>query len=129
MLGAVPGFISIGHRAVGVDMARTTAVTQFADRVLGIAVFLMRPGFVIVRVTACAIGLESRILPINNLGVRPVTLGTWEVATVILWLVGQGHVAVIRGRPGVARVADIALLRGAKVIPVGTSCRHAIVAG
>ena len=129
MLGAVPGFISIGHRAVGVDMAGTAAVTQFADGVLDIAVFLMRPGFVVVRVTARAIRLESSILPVDYLGIRPVTLGTWEVAAVILWLVGQSHVAVIRGRPGVARVADIALLRGAKVIPVGTSCRHAIVAG
>jgi len=110
-------------------MACTTAVTKFADGVSGIAVFLMRPGFVIVRVAAGAIRLESSILPVDCLGIRAVTLGTWEVATVILWLVGQGHVAVIRGRPGVARVADIALLRGAKVIPVGTSCRHAIVAG
>jgi hypothetical protein len=55
----VPGFL---YRAIVIeDMAGTGAISQFADGVFSVRVFgfFMRAGFIVVRVTASTVGLET----------------------------------------------------------------------
>lgn len=112
-------------------MAGAAAVSQLANRVFDgwILVLFVRPGFVVVRVTARAIRLKSWRPPIDNLGVRLMAFGALQVVPMILWLVRQRNVAVVCGHPRVRDVAGIAFLRGVKVVLVLADSGNAIVTG
>lgn len=110
-------------------MTRTRAVTQLAHCVLGVAVFFVWPGFVVVRMATGTIRLKGRTPPIDDLGVRLVALRAPQVTPVILRLVWQRDVAVVRWRPCVRDVAGVAFLRGVEVTRVLSRRRSAIVTG
>ncbi len=77
---AVTGFLD---RAVVVEyVARSRAISQFADGVFAIGVFrfLMRTGFVIIRVTTGTIRLICWLDPRGYLGVGTMTVGTIQTA-------------------------------------------------
>lgn len=131
VLRTIPAVLDRGHVAVGIDVAGARAVTQFTRRVahVGILMFLVWPGFVIARVTACTIRLKCRELPRNEFGVGLVAGGAWQVAAMVLRLVRQGHMAIIRRCPTVGYVAGVAFLRGIKVTRVRAGGSYAVVTG
>ena len=90
-------------------MARTRTVAQFAGRVVNCRIFrlLVRTRFVFACVATCAVRLECRELPVDDLGISLVAGGTGQVVTVILWLIRQSRVPVVGWRPGI-RVMTLA---------------------
>ena len=131
MLGARPVFLYRGPRAVGVDMTSAATITQFTGGVMTIGIFmlLVRSRLVVAGVTACTVWLKRWVLPGNEFCIGLVTRGAQQVSSVILRLVGQGHVAVVSGRPRIRDVAGITFLCGAEVTRVLTDRCYAIVAG
>ena len=112
MFRAWPTLLDCRHRRVGVDVTGTRTITQFADRVAPIRVFvlLVRIGLVIVGMTAGAIGLVSCGRPEHDFGVVLVAGGAGQVSAMIQWLVGQADVHVDVRNPGIRCVAGIAFL-------------------
>lgn len=105
------------------------AIAILADRLITAARGFVLVGPIITRVTTCAVRLKCRIRPGDRLGIRCMAISTLQVAPVILRLVGQRGVAIVRRRPCVRRVTNIALHSRAEVsrfLPDGNS---AIVAG
>ena len=131
VLGARPAFLDRGHRAVAVYMTGAATITQFASSVfnVGILVLLVRPQLVIAGVATRTVWLECGVPPGDQFGVGLMASSAQQVAAVILWFVGQGHVAVVSGRPRVRDVAGIAFLCGAEVTRVLTDRCYAIVTG
>jgi len=89
----------------------------------------VRSRLVVAGVTSCTVRLKRRVSPGNEFRIGLVTRGAQQVAAMILRLVGQGHVAVVSGRPRVRDVAGIAFLCGAEVTRVLTDRCCAIVTG
>jgi len=108
----------------------TYAVAAAAGTVLvvGNPVVLVDARFVVSRVAACAIRLVARRGPVHRLRIVLMAIRALQVCTMILRLIRECCVTVIRRRPAVGGVADIALLRGAEMIRI-LPCRcNAIVA-
>ena len=129
VFGARPVFLNCCQVTVRVNVTGTSTVSELAYRIahIRVLVLLMRPGFIVARVATSAIRFECRILPDNDFRVALVALGTLQVVSMILRLIGQRSVAVVRGSPCVRVVARIALLRGTKVIRVLADCYNTIV--
>jgi len=96
---------------------------------VGVFTLLVRSRLVVAGVTAGTVRLKRGIPPGNKFGVGLVASSAQQVAAMILWFVGQGHVAVVSGRPRVRDVAGIAFLCGAEVTRVLTDRCYAIVTG
>ena len=131
MLDAVPRLLNGRHRGICINMARAGTVAQLTGRVIGIAILLVRPRSVVVRVTAGAIRLQGRQSPVNNfsVGLVAVGVGAIKVIAVIQWLIRQTRVSVIGWRPRIWAVAQTAVLRRIKVSRVLASRQVSIVAG
>lgn len=80
-----PRLLESRHRRILVDMACTSTVAQFTDRILGFRAlgFLMWARFVIACMTARTVGLVRRVGPVNDLGITLVTPGATQISPVI----------------------------------------------
>jgi hypothetical protein len=93
-------------------MATSTAaatVPILRDRAI-LATDVVALAFEIIRMTACAIGLECRVAPIDGLRIILVARRAQQVAAVIQRLVWQTRVHVGMWDPGHGVVTFIALL-------------------
>jgi len=110
-------------------VTRAGAVAIFAHRfITTISGFvLVRP--IIAGVTTRAVGAKRRILPSDSLSIGLMTFCARQIASVILWLVGQGRVAIICRRPGVGGMAHVALHCRAEVVRILTGGDRAVVTG
>ena len=131
VLRARPVFPDRGHIAVRVHVAGAGTIPQFAGGVsnIGVFVFLVRPGFVVVCMTAGTVRLKCREPPGHEFSVGLVARGAGEVGSVILRLVWQCRVTVIRRCPRIRVVAGIAFLRGVEVPRILADRCYAIVTG
>lgn len=89
----------------------------------------MLVGSVVAGVATRTIGLKCRELPGDHFRVALVTIGTREIAAMILRVIRQRRVLVIRRRPSVVVMTHIALFRGAEMVLILTRRLHTIVAG
>ena len=110
-------------------VTRAGAVAIFAYRFIATIPGFMLARPIIASVTARTIGLERRVLPGDSLSIGLMTGRTLQIASVILWLVGQGRVAIICRRPGVGGMAHVALHCRAEVVRILTGGDRAVVTG
>jgi len=131
MLRTWPTLLDRGHVSVGVYVARAAAVSQFTDRILAIRVFrlLVRAGFIVTRMAAGTVRLESRVSPRNNFGIGLVTLGTEQVAAVIQRFERCRSMAELIRQPGSRVVAAVAFDSRNEVSGVFTGRGCAVMAG
>ena len=131
MFRAVPSPVYGGQRTVGVNMAGTRTVPEFANRIFPIRVscFPVWARLVAIRMAAGTVGLERRVPPDDDLGVGLMALGARQIATMVERLERCGRVPEVVGRPGICIVATVAFLRSAKVAGVLAGRDDAVVAG
>ena len=105
------------HRAVRIDMAAAGAVTQVANGVTGIRVFVlfMRPGFVVAGMAACAIRMVLWCGPGDRLRITLVASGAGKVAAMVTWIGPGGMPEGVRC-PAVGVMAGIALQAGDEMV-------------
>jgi len=85
--------------------------------------------FVIIRVTAGAIGLERGVAPVDSFGVVLMTGRAEQVGAMVQRLVGQSHVPVGMRDPRDGVVANVAFLLCNEVTRVFASRDNAVMAG
>jgi len=84
---------------------------------------------IVICVTARAGGLVTRGRPVDDFRIVLMAGGTWQVAAMILRLVGQSCVTVIHLRPYDRVVAQSTILRGVEVIRAFPSRLNTVVTG
>ena len=131
MFRAVPSLLYGRQRAIGVNMTGTRAVTEFADGVSHVRIFvlLMWPRFVLVRVTRRTIRLERGVAVLNLFRIRLMAICTGQVVAMVLRFIRQRRVPIICRRPGICDVALITLVISVEVSLVLANRLHAVVAG
>lgn len=130
MFGPRPILLDSCERSVGIHVASTGTITQFAGGIFDIRVlrFLVRAGLICARMATGTIWLECRELPVDNLCVALVTVGTGKVVAVIERFVRQTCVAVIGWRPGIRVVASPAIHVRIEVPRILTRRKRAVMA-
>lgn len=110
-------------------MARASAIAILADCFGAATCGFMLFRTVVTGVTTSAVGPERRKCPGDRLGIRCMTLGARQVTSVVLRLVGQRGVAIVRRRPCIRHVANIALQSSAEVVRILADGNGAVVTG
>lgn len=113
MLGARTIFLNRRHRWVGVHVTSTRAIAQFTHGITHIRIleFLMRPGFIVIRVATGAVGLVGCSRVGGDFGISRMTSRAEQVAAMVERLIRQAHVGVHVRNPRIGHVADFTWLR------------------
>ena len=69
----ITGRLDRGHAAVGVNVATTGTIAQFAHGIFDVTILFMRIGTIIIGVAASAVGLITRRSPGDGLAVAGMT--------------------------------------------------------
>ena len=105
------------------------AATVRTVLIIAQTVVVVLAGVVIIRVTACAVGLVSGRRPAYGFGIRRMASSAREIDAVIQRFVSQACMAEISGKPCDRAVAKTAILCGIEMARVLAGCRRAVMAG
>lgn len=110
-------------------MTRACAIPILTDSFVATIRGFMLVWPIVACMAACAVRLEGGVLPGNQVRILRMTLGTLQVAAMVLRLVCQRRMSIVGWRPCIRGMTDITLNVGVEVTGV-LSCRgHAVVTG